>query len=622
MQTSRAVTVLSKRAIRLAALALAGAALVPAGAGAATINVTTVTDEAGASTDCALREAIAAAADNQDIGGCDTGVEVVGAYGSGSDRDTVVLGPQTYELTVNSPNEDLNGGGDLDTLGGGPVTVRGASQTGTIVRTDLDERIFDVSTAGELRLEQMTVTNGEAFILGSQSGGNIRAAQPGSTLILDRVTVSRGHGFTGGGVVVNGDGSHLSITDSLIVNNLAERNGGGVATGFDTTMDIARTRFEINKAIDDDSASQALGGAISESGDAFTVTDSEFVGNQVSATDPDTAGNGFVNGGAISLRGDGDDVIRGSLFVGNFAETNSVDEREEGGAIRMSGTGTKRIVNSTFHGNRAGDAGTPEGKGGAILRDSAAVSSSLTIAHSTLSDNDAVGPGADQVHHDDFAEGTLTLAGSILTRTVPGDACQGTPTNPIVSAGFNAADPDPGDNCGFGATDSTTGSPIGLVAGGPQPNGGPTGTIALDPSGRAVNLVPAAQCGPAEGVDQRGSARPVGLNCDAGAYEAALPTCAGATATQVGTEGADTLTGTPGADVIVALGGNDRVSGLAGKDVVCGGLGRDRLNGGAGKDRLLGQGGKDKLRGGKGKDLCKGGPAKDKASACERKRSI
>jgi hypothetical protein len=620
MKTPQSVTAWTKRTIRFAALAITGAALLPAGAGAATITVSTVTDEAGPGPGCALREALAAASDNQDIGGCDTGVEVIGAYGAGSDRDTVVLGAQTYNLTVVAAQEDLNGGGDLDTLGGGPITVRGASQTGTIVRTDLSERIFDVSTAGELRLEALTVTNGDAFAVGSQSGGNIRVSQPGSTLILDRVTVSRGHGFTGGGIVLGGDGSHLSITDSLIVNNLAERNGGGVGGTFDTTMDIARTRFEINKAIDDDAASQATGGAISEAGDAFTVADSEFVGNQASATDPDTAGNGFVHGGAINARGDGDLVIRRSLFESNFVETNSVDEREDGGAIRMSGTGTNRIVNSTFHGNHAGDAGSPEGKGGAILRDSAAVSSSLTIAHTTLSDNDAVGPGADQVHHDEFAEGPVTFASSILTRSAPGDACQG---DPIVSAGYNAADPDP--ECGFGATDSTAGAPIGLVAGGPQANGGPTGTIALAPSGRAVNLVPAAQCGPAEGVDQRGSTRPNGPNCDAGAYEAvspALPTCAGKTATQVGTEGPDTLSGTPGADVIVALGGNDRVAGLAGKDLLCGGLGKDRLSGGSGKDRLLGQGGKDRLKGGKGKDLCKGGPAKDAASSCERSRSI
>ena len=101
-----------------------------------------------------------------------------------------------------------------------------------------------------------------------------------------------------------------------------------------------------------------MGGAIIENGNGFTVTDSEFVGNQATATDPSTAANGFVQGGAITLRGDGGAVISGSLFQGNFVETNSADEREEGGALRLSGTGTKRIVNSTFHGNRVGDAGS------------------------------------------------------------------------------------------------------------------------------------------------------------------------------------------------------------------------------------------------------------------------
>ena len=72
-------------------------------------------------------------------------------------------------------------------------------------------------------------------------------------------------------------------------------------------------------------------------------------------------------------------------------------------------------------------------------------------------------------------------------------------------------------------------------------------------------------------------------------------TCAGHTATIVGTAGADHLRGTRRADVVVALGGNDRVAALAGDDVVCGGAGRDLLVGGKGRDRLLGGTGADRV---------------------------
>jgi Ca2+-binding RTX toxin-like protein len=101
--------------------------------------------------------------------------------------------------------------------------------------------------------------------------------------------------------------------------------------------------------------------------------------------------------------------------------------------------------------------------------------------------------------------------------------------------------------------------------------------------------------------------------------------CAGRTATHVGTNGNDEILGTSGPDVILALGGNDIVKSRDGNDVVCGGSGNDRLRmgnsekGGAdkafgqgGRDKLFGQGGRDVLRGAAKKDLIKGGSGKDR----------
>jgi uncharacterized repeat protein (TIGR01451 family) len=121
-------------------------------------------------------------------------------------------------------------------------------------------------------------------------------------------------------------------------------------------------------------------------------------------------------------------------------------------------------------------------------------------------------------------------------------------------------------------------------------------------------------------------------------------TCAGETATVIGTPGADRLTGTDGRDVIRAFGGNDRIFGLEGRDVVCGGRGSDvikghgggdrvkggpdddRIRGKEGNDRLAGNGGNDNigggpgddaLRGGSGTDTCRGGPGRDTRRGCE-----
>jgi uncharacterized repeat protein (TIGR01451 family) len=102
-------------------------------------------------------------------------------------------------------------------------------------------------------------------------------------------------------------------------------------------------------------------------------------------------------------------------------------------------------------------------------------------------------------------------------------------------------------------------------------------------------------------------------------------TCAGRTATVIGTGAAETLVGTGGRDVFAGLGGNDLIRGLAGRDVVCGaggndrirgGDGRDLLRGGAGRDRINGGSGRDRLRGGGGNDVCRGGPGREGKRSC------
>src|SRR5688500_9847530 len=70
----------------------------------------------------------------------------------------------------------------------------------------------------------------------------------------------------------------------------------------------------------------------------------------------------------------------------------------------------------------------------------------------------------------------------------------------------------------------------------------------------------------------------------AGAQVDQIPTCFGAPATILGTQGPDVGVGTAGPDVIVLLGGNDTVSAGAGDDRVCGGQGNDTISLGSGED--------------------------------------
>jgi acyl-homoserine-lactone acylase len=79
-------------------------------------------------------------------------------------------------------------------------------------------------------------------------------------------------------------------------------------------------------------------------------------------------------------------------------------------------------------------------------------------------------------------------------------------------------------------------------------------------------------------------------------------TCAGVTATIVGTNRSEGIEGTSGNDVIAAGDGGDVISGGGGNDLICGGGGDDVVIGGGGKDRLIGDSGSDAIFGGAGKD--------------------
>jgi len=91
----------------------------------------------------------------------------------------------------------------------------------------------------------------------------------------------------------------------------------------------------------------------------------------------------------------------------------------------------------------------------------------------------------------------------------------------------------------------------------------------------------------------------------------AASSCAGFSATIVGTAEGDSLRGTQGRDVIAGRGGDDFIDSLGGNDVVCGGGGNDSLLGGEGADALAGDNGADTLNGGGGADRLSGGAGDD-----------
>ena len=213
-----------------------------------------------------------------------------------------------------------------------------------------------------------------------------------------------------------------------------------------------------------------------------------------------TIANGHSTGNGGGIFNSGPLTITNSTFVGNSAAA--------GGAISNSGVGTLTVTNCTFSGNAGAG-------GGAIT------SSHIgTVTSSTFSNNSAGIGGAGAAI---FANNTTVQVTNSILASSTGANCGVQSAGVIGNGGDNISDD---GSCGFGSSIGANGDTIGddvvplLDTNGLQNNGGPTDTIALQPTSPAIDAVPIANC---PVTDQRGDPRPdPGDNsgaCDIGAFE-------------------------------------------------------------------------------------------------------
>jgi hypothetical protein len=248
-----------------------------------------------------------------------------------------------------------------------------------------------------------------------------------------------------------------------------------------------------------------------------------------------TIGNGDTTGNGGGIFNSGTLTVTNSTMLGNKASA--------GGAIYNGGTMT--VSNCTLSGNTAAS-------GGAIHTDHGG-----TVTSSTFSDNSAGVGGAGAAILVNAT--TLQIKNSILANST-GLNCGVSNSGVIGNGGDNISDD---SSCGLGTSTGANGDTIGdnvsplLDNNGLQNNGGPTDTIALQPTSPAVNAILIGGC---LATDQRGDPRPdPGDNsgaCDIGAFESidalATPTptaSATPTATSTATASAtvtptDTMTAT------------------------------------------------------------------------------
>jgi CSLREA domain-containing protein len=513
----------------LALVVLAGGAGTAAADTTVTVNATFDETTVGDGS-CSLREAILFA--DALPGGEDCG------QGQPSGTVTIVLPAGHYGLT--------HGVLRLARVGR-QVTIEGAGAgpTGTTIDAQHTDNVLLVDSQAEAQISGMTITGGQA-----PPGGD---GAPGS---------DGGQGGFGGGISNFGT---LALTDATVTGNVggdggSGGNGAGTATGGAGgpggdgggiwnagTLSLTRVTVSANTAGDGGaggpmhgtngrSAPPGSGGAGGLGGGIYndttatlTLTDTTIAGNSAGAGGQGGRAFFFVIGGSGGDGGFGAGVfnagtmtVTGSTLSGNLAgaggDVGESDNPQNNGLSGSGGdgggifnAGALTATNATIAANTAGSGGQPNpfpGTGGGLAQVSrtGATLASVTIAQNTaLRDGSGIQAGS----------GPLTITSSVIGANGV-QPCGGT----ITDGGFNVT----------AQAAECPGTTLGDPKLGPlQNNGGPTQTMALAPGSPAIDLVPAGGpfCPP---TDQRGVHRPQGSACDAGAYEAAPPTIAQASA--------------------------------------------------------------------------------------------
>jgi CSLREA domain-containing protein len=305
-------------AIAIAILALLGLA---SPAGAATINVTTTTDEFAGGSRCSLREAIWSSNNDSTAmaRGCVTG--------SGS--DVVVVPAGRFRLTrfAQAPDvtaEDAGVYGDLDVTAPVSIVHRGV-RPATVDSNVSGERVFHTLAAG-ISLNGLQIVGGDAGTDPDNHGGGILNQ---GTLTVSGSTISSNSATFGGGLSTEGP-STATLVNTTVSGNSAGEDGGGISVEVDGQV-ILRSVTVANNRADSDRSGGGDGGGLFASttagGGVLTLRNTLVASNSDSGNEaPDCArlggaitsqGRNLVGNtnGCDYLAGPGDVVNRGARLL-------------------------------------------------------------------------------------------------------------------------------------------------------------------------------------------------------------------------------------------------------------------------------------------------------------------
>jgi len=341
-------------------------------------------------------------------------------------------------------------------------------------------------------------------------------------------------GEMGGGVRLHGASS---ISRSIFRDNRAGTLGGAIYQAGSRDARLVESTLEGNQA-------SAGAGIYGHDGSAITILGTIFEGNQAAEGSGVFARPGFLlvlMSGCALRENHGDAIVLEGNSEGRLLSSSVSDTRGRGIVVPPGGTfsvisstvsgnqttnpgtgitsqGVLRVINSTIANNRS------DGYGAGLL----IAGGAATLEFMTLSGNTSAAGGALTMYHSAVTIRTSILAGNHSTATSP-DVLRGDGMA-FTSGGYNLY----GDLTDSGVTglavsdrSGTAESPVDPLLELLADNGGEEGflatkTFALRKGSWALDRIPPGACN-AQGApletDQRGMPRPVGEECDIGAFE-------------------------------------------------------------------------------------------------------
>ena len=473
---------------------------------ASTLTVDTLTDEADGSCidgDCSLRDAVAAAINNDTITFSVNGTLTLTLGQISINKDITIQGPGANKMTVSGNDASrvfrigfpatvtisgltVSHGYVVDEQGGGVLVYNANLYLDQVVVSDsVADAASGYPRGGGVGADSsafLSITNSSILNNKTNWAGGGVSTMNNSSLVMKNVLVDNNdlvgsNANSGGGISIENHGPTLTLENLTVTNNTSVSDGGGLY--IDSPGTISKSVFAQNTAVN-------LGGGIDNNGSSLTVSESLLSGNS-------------------GEYGAGIHTASGKLTVSNTTFLNNISSSGFGGGIASGGE--LIVTNSTFSGNSAPT-------GGGIH----STSGPATVNNSTFSGNSAAnGDGAGLY----FNGGNLSLNNTILANSTTGMDCTRA-AGSMASAMNNLIENNSASPNDCGTPTSASDPQLDTLS----ENGGFAPTFALLSGSPAIDAGDNSTC---QLTDSRGVDRPqdgnadLTNNCDMGAYEKLPP---------------------------------------------------------------------------------------------------